>query len=68
MSQELGQLGCVVSEFTDLNTTLEWYQALKEGKTDQIAETFDAGEFPVLSEVINHLDKTYRKVYEQRYY
>ena len=32
MSQELGQLGWVVSQFTDLNTTCEWYQALKEAK------------------------------------
>lgn len=68
MSQRLGQLGWVVSEFTDFNITLEWYQALKEGKTDQIVETFDAGEFPVLPEVIDHLDKTYWAGCEQRYY
>lgn len=68
MSQELGQHGWVVSQFADLSTTHEWYQALNDGKKDQIVETFDGGEFPILSEIIDHLDKLYQTGSEQRYY
>lgn len=68
MSEELGQQGWVVSQFTDFTTTCEWYQALKDGKTDQIVETFDGEEFPILAEIIDHLDKRYQNGCEKRYY
>lgn len=68
MSQELGQFGWVVSQFTDMSTTREWYQALNDGKVDQIVDAFDDGEFPILTEIFDQLDNLYKTGCEQRYY
>ena len=68
LAEEIGKQGWVISQFTGLNTIDEWHQALKDGKEDQIAATFDGDEFPILLEIVDHLDNIYQAGREQRYY
>lgn len=67
-AEEIGKQGWVISQFTGPNTIDEWHQALKDGKEDQIAAAFDGNEFPILPEIVDHLDNIYQAGREQRYY
>lgn len=68
LAEEIGKQGWVISQFTGPNTIDEWHQALKDGKEDQIAAAFDGDEFPILLEIVDHLDNIYQAGREQRYY
>lgn len=59
MMEEIGKQGGAISKFTNLSVT-EWYQLLEEGKKDQIVAAFDGDEFPILFEIVDHLDGIYK--------